>query len=157
MRTHVIVVSVCQLEVSDRLRVQVASRQPLRTSWLVYPITIIHYSYNSPHVHHMTFWCTGGCRDKLYTTPPITRWTHEMRYKYPWYSCNRRSYETSSPGINPGVHYSYIQIRMARFLAPGLSPIFYLLPFNLNHILTCCNLFYLRTSTYTHRVFVFTH
>ena len=105
----------------------------------------------------MTFWCTGGCRDKLYITPPITRWIYEIRYKYPWYLCNRQSYETSTPGINPGVHnYSYIQIRMARFLAPGLSLILHLLPFNLNLHLSCCDLFYLWTSTYTHRVFVFT-
>ena len=45
---------------------------------------------------------------------------------------------------------------MTRFLTPGLSLVLYLLSFNLNHTLTCCNLFYLRTSTYTHRVFVFT-
>ena len=45
---------------------------------------------------------------------------------------------------------------MARFLAPGLSLILYLLPFNLNLHLSCCDLFYLWTSTYTHRVFVFT-
>ena len=32
-----------------------------------------HTTVTTPHIHHVTFWCTGGCRDKLYTTPPITR------------------------------------------------------------------------------------
>ena len=45
---------------------------------------------------------------------------------------------------------------MARFLASGLSLVFVLLPFNLSHPTTCCNLFYLWTSTTTDLVFVST-
>ena len=45
---------------------------------------------------------------------------------------------------------------MARSLAPGLLLVFLLLSFNLNLHTTRCNLFYLWTSTYTHRVFICT-
>ena len=28
------------------------------------------------YIHHVTFWCTGGCCNKSYSTPPITWWIH---------------------------------------------------------------------------------
>ena len=100
----------------------------------------------TPYIHHITFWCTGGCRDKLYTTPPITRWIYVTVV----------TVETSQQGKTPpGSVYSYIQIRMARFLALWFVTVFTLLPFNLILLLLAVFCIYLWTSTYTHRVFVF--
>ena len=28
------------------------------------------------YIHHVTFWCTGGCCNKSYSTPPIAWWIH---------------------------------------------------------------------------------
>ena len=65
-----------------------------------------NYSYSS---------LVSMCRDKLYTTPPITRWIYVTVV----------TVETSQQGKTPpGSVYSYIQIRMARFLALWFVTVF---------------------------------
>ena len=29
------------------------------------------------YIHHVTYWCTGGCRNKSISTPPITWWNSQ--------------------------------------------------------------------------------
>ena len=94
----------------------------------------IYYSNNSLH-SPCDIWCTGGCRDKLYTTPPLTRWKYRTQYEY-WRNRQelRNLHREHTPGYNtrifkyrwlvlsPSVCFSFYLLSAINTKAPDYSP-----------------------------------